>query len=94
MSQEQQDLFGLFQPATGVHKSPPSDDGIVYERSHRARHYRLTLRRDGTAVAVIPPRGTLRDAERFVAQHADWLERARARHARRPRSAEVWTLGT
>ncbi|MBS0664102.1 MAG: M48 family metallopeptidase [Verrucomicrobia bacterium] len=94
MSQEQQDLFGLFEPATGVHKSPPTADGIVFERSHRARHYRLTLRRDGTAVAVIPPRGTLRDAERFVAQHADWLERARARHARRPRSAEVWTLGT
>lgn len=94
MSQEQQDLFGLFEPATGVHKAPPSADGIVFERSHRARHYRLTLRRDGTAVAVIPPRGTLRDAERFVAQHAEWLERARARHARRPRSAEVWTLGT
>jgi predicted metal-dependent hydrolase len=66
----------------------------VYERSTRARHYRLTLRRDGTAVAVIPPRGSVREAERFVALQRDWLERARARQARRPRTAEVWTLGT
>ena len=27
-------------------------------------------------------------------QHRAWLERARARHARRPRLAEVWTIGT
>ncbi len=92
-SEEQQDLFGLFEPAPGVHKAPPGG-GIVFERSHRAHNYRLTLRRDGTAVAVIPARGSVREAERFVAQHTDWLERARARQARRPRGADVWTLGT
>ena len=69
-------------------------DGIVFERSHRARNYRLTLRRDGTAVATIPARGSEREAWRFVEQHRDWLERARERHRRRPRAAEVWRPGT
>ncbi len=94
MSAEQQNLFSLFDPAPGVHKAPPATGGIVFERSHRARNYRLTLRRDGTAVAVIPARGSVREAERFVAQHTDWLARARARQARRPRGADIWTLGT
>jgi len=69
-------------------------DEVVFERSARARRYRLTLRRDGTAVATIPLRGSVREAERFVAQHAEWLERARERHRHRPRAAEVWTIGT
>jgi hypothetical protein len=94
MSLAQQDLFGLFDPAPGVHKAPPPAGEIVFERSPRARNYRLTLRRDGTAVAVIPARGSVREAERFVAQHTDWLARARARQARRPRGADIWTLGT
>jgi predicted metal-dependent hydrolase len=67
---------------------------IVFERSRRAQHYRLTLRRDGTAVATIPARGTEREAWRFVETHREWLERARERQRRRPRAAEVWTLGT
>ncbi|MES1167614.1 MAG: M48 family peptidase, partial [Oleiharenicola lentus] len=60
----------------------------------RARSYRLTLRKDGVAVATIPVRGSEREARVFVQQHQDWLARARARHARRPRTAEIWTLGT
>jgi predicted metal-dependent hydrolase len=36
----------------------------------------------------------VREAEHFVAQHAEWLERARERQRRRPRAAEVWTVGT
>ena len=91
---EQQDLLGLFTPAAGVHKSPPENSDIVFERSPRARRYRLTLRRDGTAVATIPARGSVRGAERFVAQHSDWLERARERQRRRPRLADVWSPGT
>ncbi len=94
MSEQQQNLFGVFSPEPGVHKAPPSENAVVFERSPRARNYRLTLRRDGTAVAVIPPRGSVREAERFVERHRDWLERARARHAKKPRSAEVWTIGT
>ena len=67
---------------------------VVFERSFRARNDRLTLRRDGTAVATIPARGSEREAVRFVEQHREWLERARERQRRRPRAAEVWTIGT
>ncbi len=94
MGEQQQNLFGVFSPEPGVHKAPPETGGVVFERSPRARNYRLTLRRDGTAVAVIPARGSVREAERFVAQHSEWLDRARARQARRPRGAEVWAIGT
>jgi hypothetical protein len=80
--------YDLFSPAPAV----PAE--IVFERSGRARNYRLTLRRDGTAVATIPARGSEREARRFVELHRDWLERARERHRRRPRGAEVWTVGT
>ena len=66
----------------------------MFERSHRATNYRLTLRRDGTAVATIPARGSEREALRFVEQHRAWLERARERQRRRPRAAEIWTIGT
>jgi predicted metal-dependent hydrolase len=94
-AEQQQDLFSLFSPVSGVHKEPPAAHvGVVFERSPRARRYRLTLRRDGTAVAIIPVRGSVREAERFVAEHHDWLERARARQRGRPRAAEVWTPGT
>lgn len=67
---------------------------IVFERSLRAKNYRLTLRRDGVAVATIPARGTEREARAFVAQQEAWLQRARARQKARPRLPEVWTLGT
>ncbi|MSU25107.1 MAG: M48 family peptidase [Opitutus sp.] len=100
----QQSLLGFFTPAPGVHRAPPVPapvtgqveprSEVVLERSQRARRYRLTLRRDGTAVATIPARGSEREARRFVEQHRDWLERARERQRRRPRVAEVWTIGT
>jgi predicted metal-dependent hydrolase len=67
---------------------------VEFARSSRARGYRLTLRRDGTAVATIPARGSEREARRFVEQHRDWLERARERQRARPRAAEAWTIGT
>ena len=67
---------------------------VVFERSLRARRYRLTLRRDGTVVATIPVRGSEREALRFVEAHRAWLDRALARQQRRPKTAEVWTIGT
>jgi predicted metal-dependent hydrolase len=88
--ESQQDLFGSFSPEAGVHKSPPD---IVFQRSLRAHRYRLTLRRDGVAVATIPARGSEREALRFVEENREWLERARARQRQKPRSAAVWTLG-
>lgn len=99
-------MFDLFAPQSGVHHAPPASaerkelrvaprhSDIVFERSDRARNYRLTLRRDGTAVATIPVRGSEREAVKFVEQHRDWLERARERQRKRPRAAEVWTVGT
>ncbi len=79
--------------ATAERAADPSPS-IVYERSAKARNYRLTLRKDGVAVAVIPARGSEREARRFVEQHQDWLQRARARQAARPRAATTWPVGT
>jgi predicted metal-dependent hydrolase len=82
VSDEQQDFFS---PQTMV-----AAPDLVFVRSSRARNYRLTLRRNGVAVATIPARGTEREAQRFVAEQHAWLTRARARQAKKPRSAEVW----
>ncbi len=105
----QQDLLGLFAPAAGTpppsspqleprrtsHQSlPAGPDGVIFQRSEKAQNYRLTLKRDGTAVAIIPRRGSEREAARFVEQHQEWLERARERQARKPRGAAVWVIGT
>lgn len=68
--------------------------GVVFERSVKARRYRLTLRKDGVAVVTIPVRGTEREAKVFAATHTDWLARARERQSRKPRAAAVWVLGT
>ncbi len=84
-------LFEAFAPEVGVHKAPPE---IVFQRNLRARHYRLTLRRDGVAVATIPASGSEREAQRFVEQHREWLERARDRQKTKPKAATLWTLGT
>lgn len=73
---------------------PVEADEVVYERSVKARRYRLMLRRDGTAVATIPWNGTEREARRFVESHREWLERARERQRKAPRGATVWTPGT
>jgi len=70
-----------------------AERAIRFERSARARHYRLTLRRDGTALVTIPAQGSQRAAEKFAAQHAEWLARARERQARRPQVPTVWALG-
>ncbi len=97
--ERQQDFFGQFAPSPGVHRAPPAaGDGpreeIVFRRSASARNYRLSLGRDGVAVATIPARGSLREAERFVDRNRGWLERARERQKRRPRAADTWSLGT
>jgi predicted metal-dependent hydrolase len=74
--------------------NPTAKPELIFVRSLRARNYRLTLRKDGVAVATIPARGSEGEARRFVEAHGDWLARARARHARKPRAAETWTVGT
>jgi len=98
-AEAQQDWFGEFSHAAGVHRAPPGDtarprDAVVFRRSPRARNYRLSLGRDGVAVATIPARGSLREAQRFVERNRGWLARARERQLLRPRGAQVWTVGT
>jgi predicted metal-dependent hydrolase len=74
---------------------PPSPvDEVVLRRSEKASRYRLSVGRDGIAVLTIPLRGSERQARQFLESQRDWLERARERLARLPRSAEVWTPGT
>ncbi len=86
MSNDQQEFFEV--------RAPADKPDVIFVRSFRARNYRLTLRKDGVGVATIPARGSEREAQRFVAQQSDWLERARARQAKKPRGAETWPLGT
>ncbi len=83
----------LNRPAPAGDSTRP-EEGIVFQRSDRALNYRLTLKRDGTAIAIIPARGSEREALRFVERHGEWLERARERQRRRPSSAGIWTIGT
>ncbi len=71
------------QPQQLINTSAVAGPELVFVRSQRARHYRLTLRKDGVAVATVPARGSEREARLFVAQHA-----------RRPQAAVVWTVGT
>jgi predicted metal-dependent hydrolase len=73
---------------------PTPGCGVVFVPSARARRYRLTLRPDGTAVATVPAGGSLAEAERFVAAHRSWLQRARERQGSRPRHPTVWRPGT
>lgn len=90
----QQGLLDLFRETPPPASSAGAPAGIVFVRSARARNYRLTLRRDGVAVATIPARGSEREARRFADGHRDWLERARARQRARPAGHAVWTVGT
>lgn len=67
---------------------------IEFRRHGGARFYRLTFRRDGTFRCTVPRRGTLAEAEDFVArQHAWIIERIQARAAR-PGPPREWRLGT
>lgn len=86
------DFFGGSRADAGV-EAPAEKPEVVFERSAKATRYRLTLRKDGTAVAIIPLRGNEREARAFVEEHRAWLERARERQKKKPRGAAVWTLG-
>jgi predicted metal-dependent hydrolase len=79
-------------PAETVAERPFPE--VVFVRNLRAKHYRLTLKRDGTPVATIPARGSERQARAFVKEHATWLQREYSRHQKRPRLAAEWMPGT
>jgi len=96
LAAEASSLTAVYVPPIPAPASfPPAEDAatLIFQRSLRARSYRLTLRRDGVAVATIPARGSQREAERFVERNRPWLDRARERQRRRPRAAEIWPIG-
>ena len=67
---------------------------IRYERHPRARRYRLTWLRDGTARCTLPARGTLAEARRFVERCHKWLAGRMRLHASSPARNAPWDLGT
>lgn len=81
-------------PARTPAPAPAPAPEVIFKRSLRAEHYRLTLRRDGVPLVTIPARGNEREARRFLESHRDWLERAQQRQRRRPQPADVWVPGT
>jgi len=69
--------------------------GIVWFRPNpRARHYRITLQRDGTFRCTIPRRGTRTEAEAFVQRHHSWMESRLRIRASRPHPPTEWRPGT
>ncbi|MBL9202973.1 MAG: DUF45 domain-containing protein, partial [Opitutaceae bacterium] len=87
-------LVPVAVPSPVSQPRPLPTDQLLFTRSVRSSSYRLTLRRDGTAVVTIPRRGSEREARRFAEENRAWLERARLRQACRPRVADLWTVGT
>jgi predicted metal-dependent hydrolase len=52
---------------------------VTYVRHRRARHYILRLADDGSVRVTIPRGGSRKDAERFAAGKAGWIEREQYR---------------
>jgi predicted metal-dependent hydrolase len=81
---------------------PPTDrievDGeefpIAYQRSDRARRYRLFVDRQGRPRVTIPRRGTRREAEQFAQRQSRWLAEQLRRFAARARTDTAWRAGT
>jgi predicted metal-dependent hydrolase len=63
-------------------------------RHRRARRYILRVGPDGTARVTIPPRGSIAEAQQFVARNLAWLETQFQRQATHPGRPMAWTLGT
>lgn len=84
------------QPQAGLstHVQVEGVGEVLFQRSWKARRYRLTLRRDGVPVVTLPLRGSDREALRFLEQNVEWLGRARERQRSKPRVEETWTIGT
>lgn len=72
------------------------DTGVVvrYVRHPRARRYRLTFRKDGTARCTLPRRGTLAEARRFVASNEAWLFERFRQHRKRTGSTDALRPGS
>lgn len=70
----------------------PGQVALFFRRNDRAKRYRLVVDRDGRAQVTIPRRGSRKEAERFVAEHRQWLAGQLDKHRLRQETA-VWRLG-
>lgn len=52
---------------------------VTYVRHRRARHYVLRVQEDGSVRATIPRGGSRAEADRFLKEKAEWIERERYR---------------
>jgi predicted metal-dependent hydrolase len=67
---------------------------VAFVRVGRARHYILRLVGPGKARVTIPRGGSRAEAERFVRDRVDWLERERYRQAVQVSATGPWIAGT
>ena len=65
---------------------------VDFVRVRRARKYILRVRPDGSVRVTVPRGGSRAEAQRFLDQHARWLEAERAR-VRAAYVTPVWTAG-
>jgi len=66
---------------------------LEFVRHRRARRYILRLTPEGVARVTVPPHGSITEARSFVAKHAAWLQRQRARQLAAPAKPRTWAQG-
>jgi predicted metal-dependent hydrolase len=64
---------------TRVSPLEPTTDSVYFVRHRRARRYLLRVDPDGRVRVTIPRGGSRREADAFLARHAAWIGRERAR---------------
>ena len=67
---------------------------LLYRRNPLAKRYRLFVDRKGQPRVTIPKRGSQHEAERFAAQHRDWLLAQLTRFEARRERNQPWDHGT
>jgi predicted metal-dependent hydrolase len=82
------------EPARGLPDAGRRAWTVTYVRHRRARHYVLRVQEDGSVRVTIPRGGSRKDAERFAAHKAGWIERERARRAATRARPGAWGHGS
>lgn len=76
--------------STGIQPALPfeaTDAKVVYVRHRRARRYILRVLADGTLRVTLPRWGAKRDADAFVLQSREWIEKQQQRRREAPPAA-------
>lgn len=74
-------------------ESKPPGLETLFRRHPRARHYRLRVDAEGRALVTIPRGGSRKEADRFLAEHRDWVAEERAKRERDGRG-RAWREAT